>query len=45
VRKTRSLDRNLFLDVMEGLLALAVTVGVIASMCFMFGYIWYRVTP
>ena len=38
-------DRNLFWDVMEGLVALATVVGVIAGMCFMFGYIWYRVTP
>ena len=45
IRKTRELDRNLFWDVMEGLVMLAVVLGIIISMCFMFGYIWYRVTP
>lgn len=38
-------ERHLFWDVMEGLVTLAVIVGVIAVMCFTFGYIWYRVTP
>jgi hypothetical protein len=38
-------DRDLFWDVMEGLVTLAVVVGVIASLCFMFGYIWYQVSP
>lgn len=38
-------DSDLFWDVMEGLVALAVVVGIIASMVCMFGYIWYRVTP
>jgi len=42
VRKARELDRNLFWDVMEGLVTLGVVIGIIASMCFMFGYIWYR---
>jgi hypothetical protein len=45
IRKTRALDRNLFWDVMEGLVTLGVVIGIITSMCFMFGYIWYRVTP
>ena len=36
-------DRDLFWDVMEGLVTLAVIVGIVASLCFMFGYIWYRV--
>ena len=45
VRKARELDRDLFWDVMEGLVTLAVVVGVIASLCFTFGYIWYQVTP
>ena len=45
IRKTRALDRNLFWDVMEGLVTMGVVVGIITSMCFMFGYIWYRVTP
>ena len=45
IRKARALDRNLFWDVMDGLLLLTIVVGIIASMCFMFGYIWYRVTP
>ena len=38
-------DTNLFWDVMEGLVTLAVIIGIIVSLCFMFGYIWYRVTP
>jgi len=38
-------DRDLFWDVMEGLLTLGAIVGIIVSLCFMFGYIWYRVTP
>ena len=38
-------DRDLFWDVMEGLVTLGAVVGIITSMCFMFGYIWYRVTP
>jgi len=43
VRKEQALrDVNLFWDVMEGLVSLSVLVGIIASMCFMFGYIWYR---
>jgi hypothetical protein len=28
---------------MEGFVTLSVIVGVIAVMCFTFGYIWYRV--
>ena len=38
-------DTNLFWDVMEGLVTLAVIIGIIVSLCFTFGYIWYRVTP
>ena len=38
-------DRSLFWDVMEGLITLATIVGIVASLCFLFGYIWYRVTP
>jgi hypothetical protein len=38
-------DRDLFWDVMEGLVTLAVVIGLVASLCFMFGYIWYPVTP
>ena len=38
-------DRDLFWDVMEGLVTLGAVVGIIVSMCFIFGYIWYRVTP
>jgi hypothetical protein len=30
---------------MEGLVTLATVAGIIAGMCFVFGYIWYRVTP
>lgn len=45
IRKERTeatKNRNLFLDVIEGLISLSVLAGLIASMCFMFGYIWYR---
>ena len=48
IRKERALamrNRDLFWDVIEGLVSLSVFVGIIASLCFMFGYIWYRVTP
>ena len=34
-------DRDLFWDVMEGAVTLAVMVGIIATLCFMFGYFWY----
>ena len=37
--------RSVFMDVMEGLVTLAVIAGIVVGMCFMFGYIWYRVTP
>jgi len=36
-------ERDLFWDVMEGIVTLAVVIGVIAVMCFTFGFIWYRV--
>ena len=45
IRKERmeaAKNRSLFLDVIEGLVSLSVLAGLIASMCFMFGYIWYR---
>lgn len=35
-------DDNLFMDVVEGLLTLAMIVGIIASLCVLLGYIWYR---
>jgi hypothetical protein len=35
-------NRDLFWDVMEGLVTMAVVAGIVAGMCFMFGYIWYR---
>jgi hypothetical protein len=38
-------ESNLFWDVMEGLVTLAVIAGIIASLCFVFGYIWYQVSP
>jgi hypothetical protein len=44
VRKARELDRSLFWDVLENVLTLATIVGIVVSLCFMFGYIWYRVT-
>ena len=34
--------RSVFVDVMERFITLAVIVGVITSMCMLFGYIWYR---
>jgi hypothetical protein len=45
VRKERELsmkNRSVFWEVIEGLVSLSVLVGLIASMCFLFGYIWYR---
>ncbi len=45
-RIAQALKKNsLFWDVMEQLVALSVIVGIIVSLCFMVGYIWYRVTP
>lgn len=38
-------NSNLFWDAMEQLVALSVLVGIIASLCFLFGYIFYRITP
>lgn len=35
-------ERDMFWDVIEELVTLAVIVGIIASFCFTFGYIWYR---
>jgi hypothetical protein len=32
---------NLFWDVMEGMVTLCALVGVIAVMCFAFGFYWY----
>jgi len=34
-------DSSLFWDVMEGLVTLATIIGIIAAVCFMFGYFWY----
>ena len=34
-------DRDLFWDVMEGLVTLAAIIGIIASLCFVLGYMWY----
>jgi len=34
-------ERDLFWDVMEGFVTLSVLIGIIASVCFMFGYYWY----
>lgn len=42
IRKERALDQSLLWDVMERLISLSVLVGIIASMCFLFGYFWYR---
>ena len=44
VRKERTeaaKNRSLFWDVVDGVFTLAVIVGIIASLCFMFGYMWY----
>ena len=35
-------DRDLFWDVMEGLVTLSMIVGILVSICFLFGYFWYR---
>lgn len=44
VRIERALKKsNLFWDVVELLTAFAVSVCMVASLCFMFGYIWNRV--
>lgn len=34
-------DRSLFWDVMEGLVTLAAIIGIVASLCFLLGYMWY----
>ena len=34
-------DRDLFWDVMEGLVTLAAIIGIVASLCFLLGYMWY----
>jgi hypothetical protein len=34
-------DRNLFWDVVDDLLTLAMIIGVIATLCFLLGYFWY----
>ena len=36
-------DSDLFWDVIEGMVMLCAIIGTIASLCFMFGYIWYSV--
>jgi hypothetical protein len=42
-RIAQALKKNsLFWDVMKQLIALSVLVGIVASMCFLFGYIWYQ---
>jgi len=34
-------DRNLFWDVIDDLLTLAMIIGVISTLCFFLGYFWY----
>jgi hypothetical protein len=34
-------DRSLFWDVVESTIALLAVVGIVATLCFMFGYFWY----
>jgi hypothetical protein len=34
-------DNELFWDVMEGLVTLAVIIGIIVAFCFVMGYYWY----
>lgn len=36
-------DRSLFWDVMEGLVTLAVIIGIIVAFCFAVGYYWYAI--
>jgi hypothetical protein len=38
-------DSDLFWDVMEGLVTLSMIIGILAGICFLFGYFWYQVTP
>lgn len=33
---------SLFWDLVEGLVTMAMIIGILVSMCFMFGYLWYR---
>jgi hypothetical protein len=35
-------DRDLFWDVMEGLVTLSMIIGILATLCFLLGYFWYR---
>jgi hypothetical protein len=37
-----SKDPDLFWDVMESVVTLATIIGIITSLCFLLGYIWYR---
>ena len=34
-------DSDLFWDVMEGMVTLCALIGVIATVCFAFGFYWY----
>jgi len=34
-------ERDLFWDVMEGMVLLCALIGIIATVCFAFGYYWY----
>jgi hypothetical protein len=35
-------QRELLWDVMESVVTLATIIGIITSLCFLLGYIWYR---
>jgi hypothetical protein len=35
-------ERDLFWDVVEGLVTLATIIGIIAVGCMLLGYFWYR---
>jgi hypothetical protein len=37
-----SKDPDLFWDVMDGVVTLATIIGIITSLCFALGYLWYR---
>ena len=36
-------NNELFWDVLEGILTLAVIIGIITALCFTVGYYWYAI--
>ena len=35
------MDKDLLVDISEGLVTLAVIIGIIVAFCFVMGYYWY----